>query len=212
MPKNRVSEALAVWSFSMLSLLLSSLIEVKGYAYSTIVTGSLLAAPPIAYMIIRREVLESMLQKIKNLQLYYTLSMALGAWVLSGGLTFIQDIVYPPPPWYLEEIRRLAPSNFNELIIALLLTWLIVAPVEELLFRWIVLRALVEAVGIRVGVIVSALIFSFSHLDPWNFISPLIVGLAAGWIIAKGGSLLSAIIIHGLHNTMVHIINMFLLS
>jgi hypothetical protein len=83
-------------------------------------------------------------------------------------------------------------------------------PIEELLFRWVLLKPIVDLLGVKMGVISSALIFSFSHLDPWNIISPFLVGLAAGWIVARNGSIISAIIIHGVHNTISHLVNMFI--
>ncbi|MEN2974858.1 MAG: CPBP family intramembrane glutamic endopeptidase [Candidatus Caldarchaeales archaeon] len=208
--KNSVSEALIVWAISMLLLSFSGSIEVQGYVESTIVTHLLLAAPTIGYISLKKEVSETMLKRIRDIRLHHTLLLALAAWAIGSILTLIQDMFYPPPAWYLEEIRQHSPSDFYELMAALLLTWFLVAPVEELLFRWILLRPLIEVSGTMVGVIISAIIFAFSHLDPWNFISPFSVGLAAGWLIAKSRSIISAIIVHSLHNSLSHILNMFI--
>lgn len=195
----------------MLLLLSTGFIKVQGYIYSTIVNMLALATPSIIYLIVRRDILSSILKTLKHIRIQYTLPIALTVWIMSSILTSIVDFFYPPPTWYIEKIRSLAPSNLNELLVALLITWLLVAPVEELLFRWILLKPMVSLLGIRVGVLLSSLIFSFSHLDPWNVISPFLVGLAAGWIIARDGSILSAIIIHGIHNTVTHIVNMFII-
>ncbi len=195
----------------MALLLSTGFIKVQGYVYSTIVNMLALATPSIIYLIVRRDVLTNMLKTLKYLRIRYTLPIALIVWITSSILTSIVDIYYPPPTWYIEKIRSLTPSNLNELLIALLMTWLLVAPVEELLFRWILLKPMVSLLGIRAGVLLSALIFTFSHLDPWNVISPFLVGLAAGWIIARDSSILSAIIIHGIHNTVTHIANMLII-
>jgi membrane protease YdiL (CAAX protease family) len=208
---SRILEALIIWVLSMISLTLSGFIKLQGYIYSTIVNQAALATPPIIYLAIRRDVLLSMLKSLKNIRIKYVVLIALGVWVAGSILTYIQDMFYSPPSWYIEKMREHAPSNISELILALLLTWLLVAPIEELLFRWVLLKPIVDLLGVKMGVISSALIFSFSHLDPWNIISPFLVGLAAGWIVARNGSIISAIIIHGAHNTISHLVNMFII-
>lgn len=207
MLKDKVLEALIIWMLSMISLTLSGFIKMQGYIYSTIVSQTALAIPSIIYLAVRREVLLSMLKSLKNIKPKYIVLIALGVWAAGSILTYIQDIVYPPPSWYIEKMREFTPSNFIELILALVLTWFLVAPIEELLFRWILLKPLVEILGVKIGVISSALIFSFSHFDPWNITSPFLIGLAAGWLVARNGSIFSAIIIHGVHNTVSHLVN-----
>ncbi len=210
MLKDRVLEALIIWILSMISLTLSGLIKPQGYTYSTIVNQVALAIPSIIYLAIRRDVLLSMLKSLKNIRVKCVVFIALGVWAAGSILTYMQDMLYPPPSWYIEKMRGHAPSNLHELILALLLTWLLVAPIEELLFRWVLLKPIVDFLGVKIGVISSALIFSLSHLDPWNIISPFLVGLAAGWIVAKNGSIISAIIIHGVHNTISHLVDMLI--
>jgi len=208
--RDRVLEALIIWILSMILLTLSGFIKPKGYVYSTIVNQAALATPPIIYLAVRRDVLLSMLKSLKNIRVKYIVFIALGIWAAGSILTYMQDMLYPPPSWYVEKMKEHTPSNLHELILALLLTWLLVAPIEELLFRWVLLKPIVDFLGVKMGVISSALIFSFSHLDPWNLISPFLVGLAAGWIVARNGSIISAIIIHGVHNTISHLVNMLI--
>ncbi len=210
MQRDRVLEALIIWILSMILLTLSGFIKPKGYVYSTIVNQAALATPPIIYLAVRRDVLLSMLKSLKNIRVKYIVFIALGIWAAGSILTYMQDMLYPPPSWYVEKMKEHTPSNLHELILALLLTWLLVAPIEELLFRWVLLKPIVDFLGVKMGVISSALIFSFSHLDPWNLISPFLVGLAAGWIVARNGSIISAIIIHGVHNTISHLVNMLI--
>ena len=211
MLKDKVLEALIIWMLSMISLTLSGFIKMQGYIYSTIVSQTALAIPSIIYLAVRREVLLSMLKSIKNLRIKYVMLIALFVWGVGSILTSIQDRICPPPSWYIEKIESFTPSNFIELILAILLSWLLVAPIEEVLFRWVLLTPMIDYLGVKMGVILSALIFSISHLDPWNVISPFLIGLACGLLIAKNQSILSAIIIHATHNT-ITISSMYFLS
>ncbi|MEM2548512.1 MAG: CPBP family intramembrane glutamic endopeptidase [Nitrososphaerota archaeon] len=198
---NRLLESLFVWASSMTLLLLSGFAETSGYLYSTIVNESALAAPCLVYLAVRRDVLSSMLRSLWNIRMRHSVLMALTVWVLGYFLTYVQDLFMPPPSWYVEKMKSLAPTNYVDFILALLLTWLLVAPAEELLFRWVLLNPMVGSLGVRMGAISSAVIFSFSHLDPWNIVSPFVMGLVAGLMVATSRSILSAIFIHGVHNT-----------
>lgn len=185
----------------MILLLLSGFAEAPGYLYSTILNETALVTPSVVYLAIRKDVLLSMLKSLWNIKVKYVVLLALVIWVLGHFFTYMQDIFMPPPSWYVEKMRSLAPSNSIEFILALLLTWLVVAPVEELLFRWILLNPMINYLGVKMGAILSAIIFSFSHLDPWNIISPFLVGLAAGLLVANSKGILSAVFIHAMHNT-----------
>lgn len=185
----------------MILLLLTGFIETRGYIHSTIMNEVALATPPLVYLAIRRDVLSSILKSLWNIKAEYVVPTALAVWAAGYFLTYLQDIFMPPPSWYIERMKSMAPTNLTELFLALLLTWLLVAPAEELLFRWVLLKPMADYLGVKMGVILSAFIFSSSHLDPWNVVSPFLVGLVAGLLIVGNKSILSAISLHAIHNT-----------
>ena len=94
---------------------------------------------------------------------------------------------------------------FNEAIsldFAGYLTVGIAAPVlEELVFRGIILAALLRRYEPRKAIIWSAVIFGIAHLNPWQFIAAFIIGCAIGWLFWRTRSIWIGIFMHWANNT-----------
>jgi hypothetical protein len=73
----------------------------------------------------------------------------------------------------------------------------IAAPVmEELIFRGIILDGLLKIYSPLKSILVSSLLFGIVHLNPWQFVTALIIGIFSGWVYYKTRSLLPSVIIH----------------
>lgn len=80
-------------------------------------------------------------------------------------------------------------------------TLVIVAPIlEELIFRGIMLGGLLTRYSPLKSILISSLLFSFVHLNPWQFIAAMISGLFLGWIYYKTRSVVPTIIMHSVNN------------
>ena len=78
----------------------------------------------------------------------------------------------------------------------------IVAPFfEEMLFRGIILAALLRRYEPRKAIIWSAVIFGIAHLNPWQFVAAFIVGCAIGWLFWRTRSIWIGIFMHWANNT-----------
>ncbi len=78
----------------------------------------------------------------------------------------------------------------------------IAAPVlEELVFRGIILAALLRHYEPRKAIIWSAVIFGIAHLNPWQFIAAFIIGCAIGWLFWRTRSIWIGIFMHWANNT-----------
>lgn len=78
----------------------------------------------------------------------------------------------------------------------------IAAPVlEEMLFRGIILAALLRRYEPRKAIIWSAVIFGVAHLNPWQFIAAFIIGCAIGWLFWCTRSIWIGIFMHWVNNT-----------
>ena len=78
----------------------------------------------------------------------------------------------------------------------------IAAPVlEELVFRGIILAALLRRYEPRKAIIWSAVIFGIAHLNPWQFIAAFIIGCAIGWLFWRTRSIWIGIFMHWANNT-----------
>jgi uncharacterized protein len=80
-------------------------------------------------------------------------------------------------------------------------TIVVLAPVlEELIFRGIMLKGLLKRYSPATAIVVSSVLFGVVHLNPWQFISALILGIFIGWIYYRTRSISLAIIIHAFNN------------
>jgi len=93
--------------------------------------------------------------------------------------------------------RQAADSNK----LLLFLPVVVVAPVaEELFFRGLVLRGYARRYGLTKAVWGSAVLFAVFHLNPWQAVLALPLGLAFAWLVLRTGSLLPAILGHAMVN------------
>ena len=76
-----------------------------------------------------------------------------------------------------------------------------IAPLtEEILFRGAILKGLVNFYSPRKAVILSAIIFTLFHLNPYQFFSALTMGLFLGFLYLKTRSIIPCIIAHCIFN------------
>lgn len=114
-------------------------------------------------------------------------------------LLFIMPVVelYPPPDWLQELMEDLIDTSS----IWAFLSLVVAAPVfEELVFRGIILDGFLQQYSVRKSIIWSAFFFGLYHLNPWQFVTAMALGLFIGWIYHRTRSLLPCIAIHAFAN------------
>ena len=85
---------------------------------------------------------------------------------------------------------------------------------EELVFRGVLQRLAVEALGRRWGIVYIAVLFAALHvgyLSVADFGLVLVAGLFFGWVVQKTGSLVGVTLSHGLTNITLYLIVPFLI-
>lgn len=84
----------------------------------------------------------------------------------------------------------------------------IAAPIlEEFIFRGVILDGLLKKYSPIKSILISSFLFGLVHLNPWQFVTGLIIGVFSGWVYYKTKSLSLSIIIHAAAN-----LNAFLLQ
>jgi len=84
-----------------------------------------------------------------------------------------------------------------------LLTFVLLAPVlEELIFRGIMLDGLLRKTSPLKAILLSSFLFALVHLNPWQFISAMVIGLFAGWVYYRTRNLLYPMLIHITNNAL----------
>ena len=116
-------------------------------------------------------------------------------------------IIYPAPAFPAFE--------FKYLLRDLVYMVCFVALGEELLFRGLVQRDLIKALGWKQGIILTSLLFAVMHLT-WRSIPELVfvffVGLLLGYVYYKTKSLVAPIVMHGIGNVFLVAVMPYLLS
>lgn len=100
----------------------------------------------------------------------------------------------------LEAIGKLLTPETTEGLLTNLLVIGLIAPVcEEALFRGAFQGTLEQRGPVR-AIACTALAFGVIHLNPFNFIGPILYGLGLGFVVWRTGSILPAILWHVLNN------------
>lgn len=121
---------------------------------------------------------------------------------LVGILNAEIDKVFPPPPWFWELFERIFDNRFG--FWGVILKVVVIAPViEEILFRGIIMHGLMRNYRPWYAILLSGILFSFFHLNPWQMSYTFFLGLFLGWIMVRTRSLPLAIIVHALNNLIV---------
>lgn len=88
-----------------------------------------------------------------------------------------------------------------------LLALVVVAPLtEELLFRGLVLQGLLTRYRPWAAAVWSAVLFAVFHLNPWQMLPALLLGLFFAWLTIRTRSLLPGILAHAAANSLPLII------
>ena len=101
----------------------------------------------------------------------------------------------------LEVIGKLLTPKTTEGLLTNLLVIGLIAPVcEEVLFRG-AFQGTLEQRGQVWAIACTALAFGVIHLNPFNFIGPILYGVGLGLVVWRTGSILPAILWHALNNS-----------
>ncbi len=129
-----------------------------------------------------------------------TLTILGGTIVMSEADNLLRALL--PPPRWLEELFEQLLLGGRGLWASLLLVAIVAPLTEELLFRGVILRGFLGRYPARRAIVLSALLFGASHLNPWQFVSATVFGLLAGWWLLRTGSLVPCLFGHALNNAL----------
>jgi uncharacterized protein len=120
-------------------------------------------------------------------------------YLIIGSIVLLLGVASPiissiPVP---ESIKKILLEFGSQKGILAFILMVIAAPVmEELIFRGIILDGLLKNYSPLKSILISSLLFGIVHLNPWQFVTALIIGIFSGWVYYKTRSLIPSIIIH----------------
>ena len=119
------------------------------------------------------------------------------------GLAFLLDplnLVLPEPDERIKAAMKMLADG--PIVISLLCTAVCAPFFEEWLFRGIVLRGLLGKIKPFWAILVSSLVFGLFHLNLWQAIPAMLMGLLLGYVYWKSGSLKLTMLMHCANNTL----------
>ena len=90
---------------------------------------------------------------------------------------------------------KILPKTFSELPVFLILFALLPGLCEEILFRGAI-QGTLEKKGVWRGILLTSLLFTIYHMNPWGFIHIFTISVIAGFLIIRTNSIISPIIFH----------------
>lgn len=172
------------------------------------IASALLAAPAVlALLLAGRPVAQALaLRRLDRRTAVVAATLGLSLWVASLGLLELQYTVWPPPPGYLEDFRRiheaLRPANAFDAALSVLAIAAAPAIFEETLVRGVVLPSVRPWLGAPGAVLASALLFAAMHFDLYRFLFTFALGLALGVVRLRAAALLPCMLVHATLNTL----------
>lgn len=110
----------------------------------------------------------------------------------------------PMPARFAEFLEKmedlLTVNNASDLLAAVVAISLFPAVSEEMLFRGLVLTGLRHRFGPGVAVVGAGALFALAHLNPWQFLPLLLIGVFISFIVHRTDSLYAGIVAHGTNN------------
>lgn len=115
-----------------------------------------------------------------------------------------QDRFFPLPHVLKGLFQDLAAfDGAGDFLILLFVVAVVPSVCEEILFRGFVHAGLLrEFESAPKAIVLGALVFAGFHLNPWRFSVLLAIGLFLGFLVHRTGSLVPAMLAHGLNNAL----------
>jgi len=140
------------------------------------------------------------LKPVQMLLFLPMVSTIIGLNILLSEMDNLLRTILPAPQWIadLMNLARGQKSLWGSIVVLV-----VVAPLtEELLFRGLILRGFLSRYTVRKAFLASAILFGLVHLNPWQLLTGIILGVLFAWWFVHTGSLLPCLFGHALFNAM----------
>jgi len=135
-----------------------------------------------------------------NLWIAITVFMC-GFIILSSEINNVLVYFLPMPKFFEKTFETMLDSNY--IFISVLSVAIVPAFFEEMLFRGVILNGFKDNYSHKKAIIASSLLFGIVHLNPWQFVTASLFGIASAWVCLRIKSLTLSIYMHLLNNTAV---------
>lgn len=134
-----------------------------------------------------------------SLTLMPVLALVPGMLVVSGWMSQLLGSVFQMSRWEEDAFTSMLSASPGAIALVCVL-----APVlEEMLFRGVILRAFLLRYPSGTAIVHSAAIFGLAHMNIYQFVSALTMGLVLGWLYERTRSLFPCIVLHSASNSTI---------
>ncbi len=152
-------------------------------------------------------------RRIDPVQLVVVLVGAVALQQVLQGYMFMQEAIplpaaveriLGPIKHMMESMMRilLTTHTTGEFVLVLVMVAVVPAVSEEILFRGLVQGDLARAIGGWKSAVVAGVVFGLYHLNPFNLVPIVVMGVVFGLIVYRSGNILLAMAAHFLNNAL----------
>ena len=134
---------------------------------------------------------------VLGLTLLPVLALVPGLVVVETALLGWVEALVPLSAWELQAFEAMSAVTPG----ALLLTCVLAPVLEEMLFRGVILRAFLQRYPRGIAIVHSAGVFGLAHMNLYQFVVGLTIGLVTGWLYERTRSLWPCIALHVAYNS-----------
>ena len=142
-------------------------------------------------------------QKIEFKTTYTVMLLAglclVGIILVSGALTEFFRVIGYLDAYNPERVDPMSINSFSKYFVAVVVFAFVPAIVEELFFRGIILKGLLQF-GRSKAAVASAVLFSLFHLNPEQTVHQFVLGIVLALVVLQTGKLMYAMILHFVNN------------
>jgi len=133
--------------------------------------------------------------------------LSFGLVVVISELDNLFNFILPMPEFF----RNFFSSMMEDQPLVMAIIYIGIAPafMEEFLFRGLILDGFTANYSKSKAIVVSALLFGLIHLNPWQFFTGFLIGLALAWICIETKSIVLCVFIHFFNNTLYVLVVQF---
>jgi len=133
-------------------------------------------------------------------------------WVilLTLGIRLLIEPVLISLPYYEQFQEFMMKAIGDNMFLAFLTVAIAASVLEEVLFRGIILDGFLKNYSPWKAIVWSSVLFGLVHLNPYQFILAVLIGMVMGWLYWKTGSLWLCILVHFVNNSFGFIVGWFM--
>lgn len=165
----------------------------------------LILGPPLIFLWRKVDVKKALTLHLKGTDILFGVLGGASIYFIVFGLFLITENVLGPYP-SVEFMEKAYPTTWIHFIPWVLGIGVSAGICEEILFRGFIQNGLQTHWGPTKAVIVTALLFTVFHVDPWRTPSVIVLGLWIGYMAVRTKSVYTAIILHTTSNSLGQIL------